>query len=109
MKAVIPALAWSRNRFYLHGLERAAPIVAVLLSTWLSTAAPAASSGENTTKLFDAAQPLRVRFQDALLSLEAAQNPWTQVSRRSNKRPACAFIMHFRLRDLSPYVSRPCR
>lgn len=79
MNTVIAAPAWSRHRFYRRGLERAAPIVAVLLSTWLLTAAPAASSGENATKLFDAAQALRVRFQDGLLSLEAAQQPWTQV------------------------------
>ena len=98
MKTVIPAPAWSRNRFYRRGLERAAPIVAVLLSTWLSTAAPAASSGENTTKLFDAAQPLRVRFQDGLLSLEAAQNPWTQVLKEIQQETGMRFHHAFPLK-----------
>ncbi|MGH8525195.1 MAG: hypothetical protein ACREXY_13600, partial [Gammaproteobacteria bacterium] len=50
-----------------------------LLSTWLLTAAPEARSGENATERFDAAQVFRVRFQDSLLSLEAARTPWTQV------------------------------
>ncbi|MGH8532406.1 MAG: HEAT repeat domain-containing protein [Gammaproteobacteria bacterium] len=91
MKAVIPALACSRDRFYRRGLERAAPIVAVLLSAWLLTAAPEARSGENATKRFDAAQSLRVRFQDGLLSLEAARKPWTQVLKEIQQETGMRF------------------
>ena len=98
MKTVIPTATWSRNRFYRRGLERAAPIVAALLSTWLLTTARAASSGENETKLFDATQALRVRFQDGLLSLEAAQKPWTQVLKEIQQKTGMRFRPTFLLK-----------
>ncbi|MGH8526040.1 MAG: HEAT repeat domain-containing protein, partial [Gammaproteobacteria bacterium] len=47
---------------------------------------------------FDAAQPLSVRFQDGLLTLEAAQKPWNQVLKEIQQETGMRFHHAFPLK-----------
>lgn len=98
MDTVIATTAGSRNRFYRHSSERVATVVVALLSTGLLTAAPTASSAQDVSRPFDSVEPMSVRFQDGLLSLEAAQRPWSEVLSEIQRKTGTRFHHAFSLK-----------